>query len=108
MDILIPVDTGNSIVSGPRANLEKGWRLLQEASEGGPKGIEIDPPTNVGRYLGCEYHVSTQCVEWQGELPTVLYPPPPEVKKTFASGQQVESDDEKAGGDSAAQPSEPY
>eukprot|EP00959_Pyramimonas_sp_CCMP1952_P158221 3308944-Pyramimonas_sp.AAC.1 len=34
--------------SGPRANLEKGWRLLQDASEGCPKGIEIDPPTNVG------------------------------------------------------------
>eukprot|EP00959_Pyramimonas_sp_CCMP1952_P467745 9492118-Pyramimonas_sp.AAC.1 len=69
-----------------RPDREQGWRLLQEASEGCPKGVEIEPPTNVGRYLGRERHVSTQYVEWHGELPTALDPPPPQVKKTPASG----------------------
>eukprot|EP00959_Pyramimonas_sp_CCMP1952_P122612 2563316-Pyramimonas_sp.AAC.1 len=95
-------------LSGPKENIEQGWRFLQEASEGCPMGVEIDPPTNVGRYLGCEHHLSTQCVEWHGELPTVLDPPPPKVKKAPTFGQTVESDDEESGGDSAAQPTEPY
>eukprot|EP00959_Pyramimonas_sp_CCMP1952_P225242 4710340-Pyramimonas_sp.AAC.1 len=78
---------GDFKLSGPKANFEKGWRLLQEASEGCPKGIEVDPPIIVGRGV-------VNCLD----------PPPPKVKKTPASGQQAESDDVKAGGDSAAQP----
>eukprot|EP00959_Pyramimonas_sp_CCMP1952_P156219 3267165-Pyramimonas_sp.AAC.1 len=30
---------------------KKGWRLVQEACAGCPKGIEIDPPTNVAMHL---------------------------------------------------------
>eukprot|EP00959_Pyramimonas_sp_CCMP1952_P359158 7520052-Pyramimonas_sp.AAC.1 len=55
--------------------------LLQEPSENCPKAIEIYPPTAVGRYLGCERRLSTQTIEWHGELPAVLDPPPPKVKK---------------------------
>eukprot|EP00959_Pyramimonas_sp_CCMP1952_P382513 8015557-Pyramimonas_sp.AAC.1 len=50
-------------LAGPQANLDKEWQLLQEASEGCPTGIEIYPPTDVGRYLGCEHHLSMQCAE---------------------------------------------
>ena len=45
-----------------------------------PKGIEIDPPTEAGRYLGCEHRVSEQWIGWQGQDPTVLDPPPPKKK----------------------------
>ena len=69
-------------LSGPAGKLAEGWRLLKEPSEGCPKGIEMDDPTDVGRYLGCEHHVYTKSVEWHGELPTVLDPPPPKPKKT--------------------------
>ena len=68
-------------LSGPADQLEEGWRRLKEPSPGCPKGIETDPPTDVGRYLGCEQHVYTKTIEWQGELPTTLDPPPPKSKK---------------------------
>eukprot|EP00959_Pyramimonas_sp_CCMP1952_P353976 7416176-Pyramimonas_sp.AAC.2 len=69
------------------------------------KGIEIDPQTGVGRYLGCERRLSTRLVELQGELPAILDPPPPKVKKNASVPD--ESAEEEAGGDSAAQPPEP-
>eukprot|EP00959_Pyramimonas_sp_CCMP1952_P233862 4886999-Pyramimonas_sp.AAC.1 len=64
-------------LSGPADKLAQGWKLLQEPSKNCPKGMEIDPPTAVGRYLGCEHRLSTQTIQWHGELPTVLDPPPP-------------------------------
>ena len=68
-------------LSGPTGNLKEGWRLIQEPSPEVPKGIEIDPPTKVGRYLGCEHRVSEKWIDWQGENPTVLDPPPPKQPK---------------------------
>eukprot|EP00959_Pyramimonas_sp_CCMP1952_P131428 2748044-Pyramimonas_sp.AAC.1 len=80
---------------GPADKLAQGWKLLQSPSPKCPKGIEIDPPTAVGRYLGCEHRLSTQLVEWQGELPTILDPPPPKVKKNASVPD--ESDEEETG-----------
>eukprot|EP00959_Pyramimonas_sp_CCMP1952_P310912 6506669-Pyramimonas_sp.AAC.1 len=64
-------------LSGPADKLAQGWKLLPEPSDNCPKGIAIDPPTAVGRYLGCERRLSVQTIEWRGELPAVLGPPPP-------------------------------
>eukprot|EP00959_Pyramimonas_sp_CCMP1952_P158926 3323825-Pyramimonas_sp.AAC.1 len=50
--------------------------------------------------------LSTQLVEWQGELPAMLDPPPPKAKKN--APVQNESSEEETEGDSAAQPPEPY
>ena len=82
-------------LAGPTKHLDKGWQLIQEPSANCPKGIEIDPPTAVGRYLGCEHHVTDQIIEWQGELPTVL-DPPPKVKKAKSSNDDEESADGSA------------
>ena len=71
-------------LSGPTGNLPEGWRLIQEPSPKVPKGIELDPPTKVGRYLGCEHRVSEKWIDWQGENPTVLDPPPPKQPKNAA------------------------
>eukprot|EP00959_Pyramimonas_sp_CCMP1952_P409865 8589899-Pyramimonas_sp.AAC.1 len=75
MRLFLIIDVDGFKLLGPRANLEKGWPLLQEASEGCPKGIEISR--------------SIHQLTWDGELPSALDPPPPQVKKTPASGQQV-------------------
>eukprot|EP00959_Pyramimonas_sp_CCMP1952_P172809 3611309-Pyramimonas_sp.AAC.1 len=45
--LFLIIDVVDFKLSGPKQNLENGWRLLQEASAGCPKGIEIDPSTNV-------------------------------------------------------------
>eukprot|EP00959_Pyramimonas_sp_CCMP1952_P067050 1399927-Pyramimonas_sp.AAC.1 len=92
-DTLIQSDIGSNTakgmlrlkLAGPADKLAQGWMLLQSTSPNCPKGIEIDPPTAVGRYLGCEHRLSTQFVEWQGELPTTLDPPPPKVRRTHPS-----------------------
>ena len=83
-------------LAGPKDKLAEGWKLIQSPSAKCPKGIELDPPTAVGRYLGCEHRLSTQQVEWQGELPAVLDPPPPKTKK--AAPVQDESAEDEAGG----------
>eukprot|EP00959_Pyramimonas_sp_CCMP1952_P186588 3901516-Pyramimonas_sp.AAC.1 len=67
-------------LTGPADKRAQVWKSLQSPSPNCPEGIEIDPPTAVGRYLGCEHRLSTQLVEWQCELPTTLGPPPPRVK----------------------------
>eukprot|EP00959_Pyramimonas_sp_CCMP1952_P402458 8433860-Pyramimonas_sp.AAC.1 len=93
-------------LSGPALKLAEGWKLVQEPSDTCPKGIEIDPPTAVGRYPGCEHRLSTQAVEWQGESPATLDPPPPKVKKNASVAD--ESSEEETVGDSASQTTEPY
>eukprot|EP00959_Pyramimonas_sp_CCMP1952_P351645 7367838-Pyramimonas_sp.AAC.1 len=93
--------TAQGFLSGPADKLAEGWKLLQTPSDNCLEGIEIDLPTAVGRYLGCEHRLSRQFVEWQGELPTVLDPPPPKVKKNASFPD--ESSEEGTGGDSAAQ-----
>eukprot|EP00959_Pyramimonas_sp_CCMP1952_P318483 6664059-Pyramimonas_sp.AAC.1 len=42
-------------LAGPADKLAEGWRLLQTPSPNCPKGMKMDPPTGVGRYLGCEH-----------------------------------------------------
>eukprot|EP00959_Pyramimonas_sp_CCMP1952_P394008 8255762-Pyramimonas_sp.AAC.1 len=42
----------------------------------------MDPPTPVGRYLGCEHRVSEKWVAWQGVAPIMLDSPPPKEQKT--------------------------
>jgi len=39
-------------LSGPVANVDKGWKLIQ-------KGIGLEPPTPMERYLGCVQHEFT-------------------------------------------------
>ena len=68
-------------LAGPTENLDEGWRLIQGSSKLVDKGIEMDPPTKVGRYLGCEHKVYDKEIDWHGENPTVMDPPPPKAKK---------------------------
>eukprot|EP00959_Pyramimonas_sp_CCMP1952_P463631 9485274-Pyramimonas_sp.AAC.1 len=75
LQIFLTIYADDFKLSGPADKLAEGWKLLQEPSNC-PKGIEIYPPTAVGRYLGCEHRLSTRTVEWRGELPTILDPPP--------------------------------
>eukprot|EP00959_Pyramimonas_sp_CCMP1952_P320250 6701913-Pyramimonas_sp.AAC.1 len=91
---------------GPADKLATGWKLLQEPSENCPKGIERDPPTAVGRYLGCEHRLPTQTIEWHGELLAILDPPPPKVKKNASVAD--ESSEQETGAGSASQTTEPY
>ena len=68
-------------LSGPAENIAAAWNLIRSPSEIAPKGIDMDPPTPVGRYLGCEHHATEKWITWQGEDPTVLDPPPPKQPK---------------------------
>ena len=58
-----------------------------------PKGINMDPPTAVGRYLGCEHRVYDKETDWQGAETTALDPPPPKVKKEQAATPGPVSDE---------------
>ena len=71
-------------LAGPASELQAGWDLIRSASEVAPTGIDMDPPTAIGRYLGCEHRVSERWINWQGENPTVLDPPPPKPSKAAA------------------------
>ena len=42
-------------LAGPSGNIPKGWALIR-------KGIQMDDPTDMGLYLGCEHHQSTETV----------------------------------------------
>ena len=64
-------------MSGPEENLKKGWDPILSTSKTAPKGIDMDNPEPVGRYLGCEHRISERWIDWQGTNPTVLDPPPP-------------------------------
>merc|ERR1712086_1203185 len=59
-----------------------GWDLLQKSSELVPGGIDIEPPEEVGRFLGCQHIITEKEITWQGENPTDLDPPEPKGKKT--------------------------
>eukprot|EP00959_Pyramimonas_sp_CCMP1952_P457463 9474974-Pyramimonas_sp.AAC.1 len=56
--------------------------MILSPSETAPEGIDMDPPTAAGRYLGCEHRVSEKRVDWQGAAPAMLDPPPPTEKRT--------------------------
>eukprot|EP00959_Pyramimonas_sp_CCMP1952_P232165 4851944-Pyramimonas_sp.AAC.1 len=51
LQILLILYVDDFKLSGPADKLAEGWKLLQEPSDNCPKGIEIDPPTGVGRYI---------------------------------------------------------
>ena len=68
-------------LAGPKHKLKIGWDLLKGASEGVPNGIQMDPPEPVGRYLGCKHVVYEKEIDWQGEEPTILDPPPPKIEE---------------------------
>eukprot|EP00959_Pyramimonas_sp_CCMP1952_P330076 6911091-Pyramimonas_sp.AAC.1 len=46
--------------------------MMQEPSLGCPKGIEIDPPSKVGRNLRCEHRIYRGSFQLHAELTTVL------------------------------------
>ena len=68
-------------LAGPADKLQVGWDLIRGPSKVAPNGIDMDPPTTVGRFLGCEHVVSEKWIDWHGEEPTVLDPPPLKTKK---------------------------
>ena len=73
-------------LSGPASRPREAWDLTLSPSEIARKGIGMDPPTPVGRYLGCERHITEKWVDCKGEDPTVLGPLPPKVKKADYRG----------------------
>ena len=48
LKLLLAVYVDDFKMSGPVANLPKGWDLIK-------KGIKTDVPATAGKYLGCEY-----------------------------------------------------
>ena len=84
LKLLLIVYVDDFKLSGPKGNLATGWKLIQDPCEGSPKGILMDPPAKIGRFLGCEHTMKERSVTWQGELPTILDPPPPKPTKTEA------------------------
>ena len=46
-------------LAGPKGNLAEGWRLLRTKSlVTGEKGLDIEEPAPIGRYLGCLLYTS--------------------------------------------------
>ena len=68
-------------LSGPAESIPNAWNIIRITSKIAPKGIDMDPPTPVGRYLGCDHHATEKWITWQDEAPTVLDPPPPKRPK---------------------------
>ena len=64
-------------LAGPAVEPQAGRDLIRSKYDALPNGIGMNPPTAVGRYLGCEHRVSERWIDGQGENPTVLDPPPP-------------------------------
>eukprot|EP00959_Pyramimonas_sp_CCMP1952_P228838 4784561-Pyramimonas_sp.AAC.1 len=52
-------------LAGSAVNLPRGWDLILSPSETAPTGIDMDPPTPVGRYLGRENRLSERWIDWQ-------------------------------------------
>ena len=46
MRLLLTVYVDDFKMAGPTNNFEKGWRLVGQR-------LRMDPPTNMGQYLGC-------------------------------------------------------
>ena len=57
--LLLAVYVDDFKMSGPVQNVAKGWELISAK-------IDMDPPSAVGRYLGCE-HVVTEKVRLSPE-----------------------------------------
>ena len=47
LKLVLSVHVGDFKLAGKEENLEKGWKMMEEA------GLELDPPTPFGDYLGC-------------------------------------------------------
>ena len=60
--LLLAVYVDDFKLAGPRENHDEGWKLIGEH-------IEMDPPEDVGRYLGCEH-----IVQHEVKLPVELRP----------------------------------
>ncbi len=58
-------------LAGPAANLAKGWDLVRSKGKD-TAGIEMDDPTPVGRYLGCEHRLGERTITWHGKDPTAM------------------------------------
>eukprot|EP00975_Prorocentrum_lima_P061554 12880580-Prorocentrum_lima.AAC.1 len=45
-------------MSGPKQNLQEGWKLIRTSQKGTQAQI-LDDPTNPDRYLGCKHIMTT-------------------------------------------------
>ena len=57
--LLLAVYVDDFKMAGPAENIDKGWKLISGK-------IDMEPPEDVGRYLGCE-HVTTRGVKLTAE-----------------------------------------
>ena len=53
LKLLLAVYVDGFKLAGPKENHDEGWKLIGEH-------IDMDPPEDVGRYLGCEHIVQHQ------------------------------------------------
>ncbi len=58
-------------MAGTQGNLSKGWQLLRMPTDTSP-GIQMEDPTAVNRFLGCEHRTGTEVITWHGGEPTAL------------------------------------
>eukprot|EP00969_Alexandrium_andersonii_P212677 9390696-Alexandrium_andersonii.AAC.1 len=53
-------------MAGKPGNVQKGWEVIQSR-------LDLDPPTNIGRFLGCEHEIvervhngrTVRCVDYR-------------------------------------------
>ena len=77
-------------MAGPTGEaMKRGWDLIRGPSKVAPEGLQTGDPEGVGRFLGCHHRVTEQWVDWHGEEPTILDPPPVKTKKIDAAPATV-------------------
>ena len=52
LDLFLVVYVDDFKMSGKIEFMERGWELIRQ-------GVEMDDPTELGRFLGCEHKLST-------------------------------------------------
>ena len=51
--------------------MEQGWQLIRGAT-GTTPGIQMEDPTEAGRFLGCDHYAGEATASWHGGEPTAL------------------------------------
>ena len=68
LKLILVVYVDDFKMSGPKAHLAEGWKTITEIGR-----IKMEPPTGIGRYLGCEHHMLD--IEVEGEFEPDMHGP---------------------------------
>ena len=70
-------------MAGPKAKLKEGWKTITDIGR-----IKMEPPTGIGRYLGCEHHLLEVQIDgafeprhvWTSQVEADKLKPPPSME----------------------------